>query len=166
MPPEDAKDDQDEAPISTGCPSGMICKMHYSIDDIAKAFKRISPDSVVAVYVHGSFLTKTWRRDSDIDMAVLFAAEEQPEEYYMTEEYIEKELCKLTGFRKFDVRSCNNASLEAKAMILQKGKCVFNGDHEARVEFETAVQDYYLDFKPYRDEQRAAFLSALQKGKI
>jgi len=140
----------------------MLC----SLGDIVKAMESINPDSVAAVYVHGSFQANTMRRDSDIDIAVLFSAAEKPEEYFRTEEYIEKELCRLTGFNNFDVRAFNRAPLEAKAMILQKGICVFNGDQDARVEFETAVQDYYLDFKPYRDEQRKAFLSALQKGEI
>ena len=66
----------------------------------------------------------------------------------------------------FDVRSLNQAPLEARARVVQTGRLLYARDETARVEFEAMVRDRYFDFLPVIRLHREAYFRACRKALI
>ncbi len=104
----------------------------------------------MAAYVFGSYAKGYERADSDIDIGLLLAHDEEGGGLYP--ERIAGELKDtLKTKRDIDVRILNRGRLRFLHQVLN-GKLVFCRDEKKRIEFETSTIRKYLDFKPFLEE--------------
>jgi len=120
-------------------------------DLLEKISRTISThNEIVAAYVFGSFAKGYERADSDIDIGLLLAHDEEGGGFYP--ERIAGELKgTLKTKRDIDVRILNRGTLRFLHQVLN-GKLVFCRDDKKRIEFETSTIRKYLDFKPFLEE--------------
>jgi len=67
---------------------------------------------------------------------------------------------------EIDVRIINNAPLTVQGRILQEGVLVYEGNHQARVEFEVATRKRYFDFAPVAKRLQEALLDHVHREGI
>ena len=65
-----------------------------------------------------------------------------------------------------DVRIINEAPLLVRGHILQEGILVYEGDHQARVNFEVATLGRYFDYAPIAKRLQQALLDHVRREGI
>jgi predicted nucleotidyltransferase len=121
-------------------------------DDLIRYFHSSQVDeSVVAVYLFGSSISGETKNASDIDLAFLL-----DEQAYKTEPIIAMAPAYLIAAgiamhfdRETDVTILNSSSLELSYEILITGKCIYEADPEARLDYGNKIRGMYFDFKPF-----------------
>lgn len=107
-------------------------------------------NEIVAAYVFGSYAKGHERADSDIDIGLLLAHDEDGGGLYP--ERIAGELKDTLKIKHdIDVRILNRGTLLFLHQVLN-GKLIFCRDERRRIEFETSTIRKYLDFKPFLEE--------------
>lgn len=126
-------------------------------------FERI--DGVDAVYLFGSRATGRPRRDSDVDIAVLFPAELDPAERLESRLRIAVELEKHIG-HPVDVVDLELASPPVQHQVLKARAILIDRNEARRVGFEMASRRQYFDYQiDHRIFERAA-AARLRGGKV
>lgn len=123
-------------------------------DDVAQRLRDAlahAPCGVVAAYLFGSEARGTGGPRSDVDVAVLLGSlpltlRAQPFE-------LADELAGLLG-RPVDVVVLDAASPDLIHRILRDGVLVLDRDPAARIRFEVAARNAYVDLKPFLDRYR------------
>jgi len=100
------------------------------------------------VYLYGSVARDEARPDSDVDVAILFAAE-PPATLGAPQFAIESELERLLG-RPVQVIALNRASADLVHRVLRDGRIVLDRDRSARIRFEVRSRNEYFDMAPIR----------------
>jgi predicted nucleotidyltransferase len=120
-------------------------------------------DSIVAIYLFGSFLRGETEKSSDIDLAFLL-----DEKAYKSDPIIAMSPAHLIAAkvgmqldRETDVTILNSASLEMAYEVVTSGKCLFELDPDMRMEYELKIKGMYFDFKPFLEKLRAKSLAHL-----
>jgi predicted nucleotidyltransferase len=67
---------------------------------------------------------------------------------------------------EIDVRIINNAPLTVQGRILQESVLVYEGNHQARVDFEVATRKRYFDFAPVAKRLQEALLDHVHREGI
>jgi predicted nucleotidyltransferase len=106
------------------------------------------PRGAVAVYLFGSVARGEARPDSDVDVAMLFAAE-PPATLDAPQFAIEIELERLLGC-PVQVVALNRASPDLVHRVLRDGRLVLDRDRSARIRFEVRSRNEYFDMAPIR----------------
>jgi predicted nucleotidyltransferase len=122
-----------------------------------------TPGLVVAVYVFGSSVRSDFRNASDIDLAFLVdeqSYKKDPFEATAPTHMIAAEIG-MAQSRETDVAVLNAASLEIAYEIIIGGRCVYESDPDARLQYELKIRGMYFDFKPFLEELRAKRIKAL-----
>lgn len=105
---------------------------------------------VAAAWVFGSVARGDARHDSDLDLAVLLRGEEQPGDatslYAMT-----AALERFSPSGRVDVVVLGPQGPVLRHRVLSEGVLVYDGDAEARMQFEERTIREYLDWKPTHD---------------
>ena len=131
---------------------------------LCKSVASVLPgSSIIAVYVFGSALKKSLRKDSDIDIAFLLdekAYKAEPVRAIAPAYLAATEAGRVLD-RKTDVLILNGASLEIAYEIITTGECVFETDVEKRLNYEIALKGMYFDFRPFLDELRSNCIKGL-----
>ena len=70
------------------------------------------------------------------------------------------------SFPSIDVRIINEAPLLVRGHILQEGVLVYEGDHQARVNFEVATLGRYFDYAPIAKRLQQALLDHVRREGI
>jgi predicted nucleotidyltransferase len=107
------------------------------------------PD-VVAAYVFGSVAQGRARPQSDVDIAVLLAADLDEETRFDRRLRLGWEVERLIG-RPTDLVVLNDAPPLLQHQVLKHGRLIFERDRAARVEFEVRAGQIYADLKPMYD---------------
>jgi predicted nucleotidyltransferase len=133
-------------------------------DDLIRYFNSSQVDeSVVAVYLFGSFIKSEAKKASDIDVAFLL-----DEQAYKTDPinamspaYLIAAGIAMHFDKETDVTILNSSSLEMSYEIMVTGKCVYEADPEVRQDYGIKIRGMYFDFKPFIDELRLNSLAKL-----
>lgn len=116
-------------------------------------FERDHPE-IVCVYLYGSVARGTPHRDSDIDLAVLYAEAPPPTldgagfdlgsalEHYMGQ--------------PVDVVVLNRAPVDLIHRVLRDGQLLCDRNASARIRFEVQARNTYFDLLPYLRQYRRA----------
>lgn len=107
------------------------------------------PD-VVAAYLFGSVAEGRARSQSDVDVAVLLAADLDEEARFDRRLRIGWEVERIIG-RQTDLVVLNDAPPLLQHQVLKHGRLIFERDRAARVEFEVRAGKIYADLKPMYD---------------
>lgn len=116
--------------------------------------KALAPygDRIACAYLFGSQARGEARRDSDVDLAVLYRDEPPPTLDGLGLELIAA-VEAATG-HPADIVVLNRAAPDLVHRILRDGVLVLEGDRSARVRFEVRSRAEYFDVLPYLREYR------------
>jgi hypothetical protein len=119
-----------------------------AVEACLKAFFEEDARGALVVYLYGSVARDEARPDSDVDVAILFAAE-PPATLGAPQFAIESELERLLG-RPVQVIALNRASADLVHRVLRDGRIVLDRDRSARIRFEVRSRNEYFDMAPIR----------------
>ncbi|MFN7591569.1 MAG: type VII toxin-antitoxin system MntA family adenylyltransferase antitoxin [Planctomycetota bacterium] len=104
---------------------------------------------LVAAYLFGSVARGQERRDSDVDIAVVLGTHRSPTLAELDRlATMQQQLTELLQ-REVDLVPLNTASPDLRHHVLVDHVLLFEGDHEARVEFEIRTRNEYADHLPF-----------------
>ena len=118
-------------------------------------FKKLG--NVELVFIHGSFAKGQARKDSDIDVAILFKREPDVGQYVNV--YLE-----LTSLlkREIDISVLNNASPVFRMQVLKYGIPVFQRERKLYVDFFADTVKRYEDVRIMREKVK----KYIAKGRV
>lgn len=126
--------------------------------------KKITPgSSIVAVYLFGSYAREQVREDSDIDIAFLLNEKDyksDPFEASSLGHVLATDIGMSFG-KSTDVTILNSSSVEMAYEIVTTGICLYEQDHDRRLEYEAVVRGLYFDFRPFIERLRSNCLERL-----
>jgi predicted nucleotidyltransferase len=105
---------------------------------------------VLVAYLFGSRAEGRAAPQSDYDIAVLARARPTPARRFE----LASELGRLLNARPVDLVVLNDAPVELSYAVVAAGRCVYEREVAARVEFEATVLSRYGDMLPMLREQR------------
>jgi len=121
-----------------------------------------SQPDVVAVYVFGSVAQGRARPQSDVDIAVLLAADLDEETRFDRRLRLGGEVERIIGCLT-DLVVLNDAPPLLQHQVLKHGRLIFERDRAARVEFEVRAGQIYADLKPMHDFFAAALFKEIRE---
>lgn len=104
---------------------------------------------VAAVYLYGSLARGEAKKNSDIDLAVLFA-DPSDDQLALRFEY-EDDLGRIFG-KKVEIQDLNICRIDFAYRVLEEGKLLYSADQQKRLNFEVKTMNDYFDLKPFFDE--------------
>jgi uncharacterized protein len=127
---------------------------HREVAERLRAAFESAPRSVVAAYLFGSEARGEGRRDSDVDVAVLFS---EPVKAALGNAVrrLEGDLERVLR-RPVQVVELNRAPADLVHRVLRDGKVLLDRDREARLDFEVHARNEYFDLEPIRRLYRRA----------
>lgn len=141
----------------------MICSLFgYIIFIMKKAFKRkLEELGVAIVYLFGSSTTRNRRKDSDIDLGIVFkvglhrknSLEIYPELYNIFSE--------LYPTKEIDIVFLEDAPLSLQFEAIKYGKVIFESDTNTRLNYEEKIMLLYADFLPLQEEIEKVILERI-----
>lgn len=105
-------------------------------------------DDLVAAYLFGSTARGEERPDSDVDLGVVLGSHTPPtiaQLDHLAE--MQSALCQLLG-REVDLISFDAAAPDLVHQAFLDKILVFEGNHDARIEFEVQARNEYFDLLP------------------
>ena len=112
---------------------------------ISEYFQR-TPDQIVCAYLFGSIARGVGRKDSDVDVAVLYG-EEPPHTLDGLGVRLAGDLERQLK-RTVDVVVLNHAPVDLVHRVLRDGVIVLDRDPSARIRFEVNSRNAYFDLQP------------------
>jgi predicted nucleotidyltransferase len=119
---------------------------------------------VLVAYLFGSFACGHERPKSDIDLAFLLDRRRYRADAFEAAAPVHMIAAKL-GIklrREVDVTILNTASLEIAFEVVCFGKCLFQTDADARLEYAIKIRGMYFDFEPFLSGLRARKIASLK----
>ena len=128
--------------------------------DLAKICKDvlIEYDNIIFAYIFGSFVTGTYRNDSDIDLAI-FINENISFDEYMEIKMKLTEVCK----KEIDLIILNSATTLLKFEIYKNHILLFTRDKNKESGFKVRTLFEYNDMKRYLDLSYESTIERLKK---
>lgn len=120
-------------------------------------------DFVLAAYLFGSQAKGAAHKDSDVDIAVLFAQQLKPEEYTDKQIAIMNNISQALN-READVVVLNSASLFLKYHILKEGVKIYERPGRDERSFEAKAITEYFDFLPIKNRIENALLNKIKEA--
>ncbi len=109
---------------------------------------------IVCAYLYGSLARGEGRRESDIDIAVLYTKDPPPTIEGLGVELGDKLERRLD--RPIDLLILNRASVDLIHRVLRDGVLVCDRDPSFRIRFEVQARNAYFDLLPYLRQYRRA----------
>jgi predicted nucleotidyltransferase len=118
---------------------------------------------VAAVYLFGSVAAGRARADSDIDIGIVYERSRSPGVHERVVRDLTTRIAVSTGFERVDI-----VDLEAQGPIfchnvLSTGGCVYEGDRERRIDFESDTIVRAIDFRPTYELATRGKVAALRR---
>lgn len=131
------------------------------IGEIASSISgAVAQHQVEAAYLFGSYAAGTADKESDVDIAVLLAAELDAEARFARRLDLIAALERSLN-RRADVLILNEIpSIALKFDIVAHGMLLFAQDDFRRAEYESRIMSEYFDFKPTIDQYNEAYVAA------
>lgn len=122
---------------------------------------------VVAVYLYGSFAKGEAKKDSDVDLGVVFSKEKRKKEkpFSLPQVVFADDLVEILK-RKVEIQNLNACSVEFCHRVLSEGKLIFGRGNQERVSFEVQVTKKYFDLKPFIEEYYYFLSEITKKGQL
>ncbi|CUH97865.1 hypothetical protein P22_4013 [Propionispora sp. 2/2-37] len=120
-----------------------------------------SHNKISAAWLFGSVAKGTIRKDSDIDIAILFQHNLSAAERFDLRLEIMDGAEALTGIRT-DVIDMESAPLFLQYQVRKTGKLLVEKDRQRRVEFDVRSRREYFDFQPVLERRAAALLKKIR----
>lgn len=118
---------------------------------------------VAAAYVYGSTARGRATPLSDVDVALLYAADvTDARRRRRVASRVAAALAEETGAKRVEIRDIEDLPLAVQGEVLSGGVRACSTDDVRRVRFETDVRQRYLDFLPFRGASVAPALEALR----
>lgn len=117
-----------------------------------QAFFACPPSGLVCAYLYGSVARDTAQRQSDVDLALLYA-EAPPATLEGLDEELAYRLEQCLGW-PVDLLILNKAPVDLIHRVLRDGILVYDGDRSARIRFEVYARNMYWDLLPYLRQYR------------
>ncbi len=105
-----------------------------------------APEPIAAAYLFGSVARGTAGKDSDVDVAVLYASD-PPSTLEARPFRLEAELERALG-RIVQVVLLNDAPVDLVHRVLRDGRLLLERDRSARIRFEVRARSEYFDLLP------------------
>ncbi|HLC15695.1 MAG TPA: nucleotidyltransferase domain-containing protein [Thermodesulfovibrionia bacterium] len=122
-------------------------------------------ESVLAVYLFGSFAKGKEKKGSDIDLAFLFDHSFYKHDAYQA--FAEAQLMGAeTGKKLFmvvDVNLLNNASIIFAYEVVSTGLCIYERNRDERISFEVLTRSKFYDFYPFIKKSRKKKINSIIK---
>jgi predicted nucleotidyltransferase len=129
-----------------------------TIVPVLQRYFAANPRGLVAAYLFGSVARGDDRAGSDVDVAVVLGCHRRLELADLDRcAAMQDELARLLQ-RDVDLVAIDAASPDLQFRVLRDGVLVYEGDREARVEFEIHVRNEYFDLLPYLTKYRTTVL--------
>jgi predicted nucleotidyltransferase len=123
------------------------------LEPLLARFFQADSHGAAAVYLFGSVARGTARRDSDVDIGVLFAVAPPPT--LPSQPFgLEGDLERLLG-RPVQVVVLNHAPADLRIRVLRDGRLLLDGDPSARIRFEVQTRNEAFDLAPTLREYRS-----------
>jgi len=116
--------------------------------------------AVSAAYLFGSTAKGTARPDSDIDIAVLFAAGIGKEECFDQRLGIAGALEDITG-KRIDIVDLQHSPLFLQHQVRKYGRLILEKDRQYRIDYEVRSRREYYDFQYILERRNNALLGRL-----
>ena len=124
-----------------------------AVEDRLRAFFADAAPGVVAAYLYGSRARGTARADSDVDVAVLYAAN-PPASLDTAPLDLEAELERVLGLG-VQVVTLNRAPVDLVHRVLRDGVLILDRDSSRRIRFEVRARNEFFDLQPFLARYRA-----------
>lgn len=115
---------------------------------------------ILAVYLFGSQVRGTARKDSDIDIGILF-------DFGLSrEERLDKIISfsgELAGIINVDIVDMNSADYPILFEIFDSGMLLIENDHDRRVQFQALKMSQYMDYRYYENRMQDAVLEKAKR---
>lgn len=133
--------------------------MEVTLDQIRRAVRRAVAGipEVAALYLYGSQVTGKALPLSDIDLAVVLAADGPADDPLLAERVAVRVAQELETSIEIDTHIVEALPLAVLGRVVTAGVLLFERDARRRVEFETSTRRLYFDFLPFleRDAREA-----------
>lgn len=133
--------------------------MEVTLDQISRAVRRAVAGipEVAALYLYGSQVTGKALPLSDIDLAVVLAADGPADDPLLAERVAVRVAQELETSIEIDTHIVEALPLAVLGRVVTAGVLLFERDARRRVEFETSTRRLYFDFLPFleRDAREA-----------
>lgn len=127
--------------------------------NILKNYFKEQP-GILAVYLFGSQVRGTARKDSDIDIGILF-------DFGLSrEERLEKIISfsgELAGIVNVDIVDMNSADYPILYEIFDSGMLLIENDHDRRIQFQALKMSQYMDYRYYENRMQEAVLKRAKR---
>lgn len=117
---------------------------------------------IVALYLFGSQAQGKVHRESDVDVAILFANTLTPEALFDRLLSIGTML-ELHLPLPVDLIALNRAPIFLRFQVIKNGKLILERDRTERCLFQMHTMNAYYDAKPYLDYQRESMIRRIQE---
>jgi predicted nucleotidyltransferase len=124
-----------------------------SLEAALRAFFTNAPTCIVAVYLYGSRARGDARRDSDVDVALLYAVT-PPRTFESLPLDIEGELERRLGL-PVQAIVLNHAPPDLVHRVFRDGRLILDRDRAQRIRFEVKLRSEFLDLQPVLARYRA-----------
>lgn len=122
--------------------------------------------AVKLAYLYGSQARGEARKNSDIDLAVLFDEQDKNLNTFKSQGQFLMDLSSLLD-KKVDVQNLNAVDMQFAYRVISEGKLIYNkNDDNARVDYEFYVTRQYFDLKPLYDEYFSLLEERARQGLV
>ncbi|WP_096198883.1 type VII toxin-antitoxin system MntA family adenylyltransferase antitoxin [Bacillus sp. FJAT-45350] len=124
----------------------------YKDKVVKKIIERFNP---ICIYLFGSFVKGTVRKDSDVDIAFLSEEKTDPYQVFLVAQEIAE-----TVRREVDLVNLSEASTVFKIQVVANGKLLYCTNEQKKDEFEMLVYKMYAKL----NEERKPVLDAIRES--
>lgn len=118
----------------------------------------------VAVYLYGSYVRGDAKKDSDIDLGVIFGRK-QSKPFHLPQVIFAEELGKILN-KKVEIQNLAVCRIDFAHRVLSEGKLIYSRQEKKRIDFEEKVLRTYFDLKPSFDQYYHYLSQIAKKGEL
>jgi len=120
---------------------------------------------VAAVYLFGSQIKGGARKNSDIDIGILFAKFNKKSLLTFPQVTYSSDLSESLG-KKVEVIDLGETRIDFAHRVITEGKLLLSNNDKERIKFEEKILDLYFDLKPGLDEYYKNLSQIARKGEL